>query len=433
MQKAKTKSVSSKTSKKSAVMRNNTDANHDLSSSSPLSHESNVNSASSSNKSKPLSREISIQHVICNLVRRFDYTSNPQIASELSLSIPTAIAYSKDLLDRNILVTDGKCPSTGGKRASKLVFNPNYAISIGVDLRQSGFTMMALDFGCKVVASELIKYKFVYSEEYFKEVALKISEFCQKHLSIYPKEAINPYFGVSVPGIVVPPDSLHSHALKLNNKDFSILDKLTEMKMLLINDSNAGALAETFTYKNQSFIYLSLSKTVGSGIVEQGKLVHGQHDRAGEVGHMTLVPFGRLCYCGQEGCVDPYLNEFALLNGEDYDLKHFFEICKSKLEGHDKCEISILSAESPELLRLERYLKHLAILINNINNAFDTKIILGGKIGSYLYDYLDIINSFFLKRSVYPCSDVILPSTIKTHPSAFGAAYTARDRLIDAI
>lgn len=386
-----------------------------------------------SQKNKPRSRELSISHVICNFVKRYGFTSNPQIASELNLSIPTAISYSKELLDRGILISDGKCPSTGGKRASKLVFNPNYAISIGVDLRQSGFTMVALDFGCNVIASELIKYKFFYDESYFVEVVNKLGEFQDKYLGQYKDTELNHYFGVSVPGIVVPNQKVHSHALKLNNQDFSILDKLTKMQMVLINDSNAGAIAETHTYKDQSFIYLSLSKTVGSGIVEQGNLVLGQHDRAGEIGHMTLVPYGRTCYCGQEGCVDPYLNEFALLNGEDYDLKQFFDTCAQALFGQDISKLPEMIACSPELQRLERYLKYLAILVNNINNAFDTKIIFGGKIGRYLYDYLDVINRFFLKRSVYPCSDIILPSTIKTHPSAFGAAYIARERLIDEI
>ncbi|SPT71258.1 N-acetylmannosamine kinase [Anaerobiospirillum thomasii] len=145
--------------------------------------------------------------------------------------------------------------------------------------------------------------------------------------------------------------------------------------------------------------------------------MEGLNNRTGEVGHLTLVPNGRLCYCGKEGCVDPYLNESALLSGIDKNIEEFF----------------INLNTNPSLNRLEsynRYIKYLAILINNLNNALDVKIILGGTIGPHLYDRLDILQNEIMRIASYPIDNIFLKPTIFEQPAAFGAAFAARKKHI---
>jgi glucokinase len=45
---------------------------------------------------------------------------------------------------------------------------------------------------------------------------------------------------------------------------------------------------------------------VGGGIIIDGKLLYGSDGFAGELGHATLVPFGRKCTCGNAGCLEMY-------------------------------------------------------------------------------------------------------------------------------
>jgi glucokinase len=45
---------------------------------------------------------------------------------------------------------------------------------------------------------------------------------------------------------------------------------------------------------------------IGSGIVTDGKLYFGGGGLAGEIGHTKVVPSGRLCGCGQRGCLEAY-------------------------------------------------------------------------------------------------------------------------------
>jgi glucokinase len=51
---------------------------------------------------------------------------------------------------------------------------------------------------------------------------------------------------------------------------------------------------------------LTLGTGIGSGFVIDGRVLHGAHDMAGEAGHMIVAPGGRLCGCGQRGCLEAY-------------------------------------------------------------------------------------------------------------------------------
>jgi glucokinase len=75
------------------------------------------------------------------------------------------------------------------------------------------------------------------------------------------------------------------------------------------NDANTAALAEYLfgTFKGSScLVYLTLSTGIGSGIVIEGKVVHGAGDRAGEFGHCVLDPEGPPCPCGLRGCLEVF-------------------------------------------------------------------------------------------------------------------------------
>jgi len=58
---------------------------------------------------------------------------------------------------------------------------------------------------------------------------------------------------------------------------------------------------------------LTIGTGVGGAIVVDGQLLRGGFGIAGELGHIRLVPDGRLCGCGQKGCLEQYGSGTALL------------------------------------------------------------------------------------------------------------------------
>jgi glucokinase len=77
----------------------------------------------------------------------------------------------------------------------------------------------------------------------------------------------------------------------------------------LTNDANSAALGEMIyggVKGMKNFVMITLGTGLGSGIISGGDLVYGSDGFAGEVGHTTLVPNGRLCGCGGYGHLEAY-------------------------------------------------------------------------------------------------------------------------------
>ncbi|MDA3930336.1 MAG: ROK family protein [Prolixibacteraceae bacterium] len=89
-----------------------------------------------------------------------------------------------------------------------------------------------------------------------------------------------------------------------------VKEQFPELKAVaLTNDANAAAIGEMIyggAKGMANFVMYTLGTGVGSGIVVDGNLVYGHDGFAGECGHTTLIPGGRLCGCGAKGHLEAY-------------------------------------------------------------------------------------------------------------------------------
>jgi len=84
----------------------------------------------------------------------------------------------------------------------------------------------------------------------------------------------------------------------------------------ITNDANAAALGEMIfggAKGMKDFIILTLGTGTGSGIVINGQVVYGHTGFAGELGHVTVVPGGRVCGCGKKGCYETYASATGIV------------------------------------------------------------------------------------------------------------------------
>jgi glucokinase len=96
-----------------------------------------------------------------------------------------------------------------------------------------------------------------------------------------------------------------------------LMADLSGRPVAVTNDANAAALGEMrygIAKGVNNFISLTLGTGLGSGIVNDGKLLYGQNGHAGELGHTIAVPGGRACGCGRKGCLETYASAPGLLN-----------------------------------------------------------------------------------------------------------------------
>ncbi|MEM8619693.1 MAG: ROK family protein [Actinomycetota bacterium] len=100
-------------------------------------------------------------------------------------------------------------------------------------------------------------------------------------------------------------------------RDFPLRRRLVELTGLAVFgdvDAKVLALAEGWQGAAQghtNFCAITVGTTVGSGIVLDDDLLDGGAG-AGNIGHVTVVPGGRRCRCGAQGCLDAEASGLAI-------------------------------------------------------------------------------------------------------------------------
>jgi glucokinase len=85
------------------------------------------------------------------------------------------------------------------------------------------------------------------------------------------------------------------------------LEEALELRVHVDGDARALALAEgSFggARGESSYVSMVVSTGVGGAIVLDGRLLDGETGNAGHIGHLNVVPQGRLCACGSYGCLE---------------------------------------------------------------------------------------------------------------------------------
>jgi glucokinase len=88
------------------------------------------------------------------------------------------------------------------------------------------------------------------------------------------------------------------------------------LPVVIENDANAAAWAEARFGAGRGedhVVVLTVGTGIGGGIVLGGRLLRGRFGVAGEIGHINVVPDGRRCGCGLEGCWEQYASGRALV------------------------------------------------------------------------------------------------------------------------
>lgn len=125
--------------------------------------------------------------------------------------------------------------------------------------------------------------------------------------------------GVAIAGYVNAPLGQVYWSPNLAERDVAFQEMLHRKfccPVFLENDANVLALAEQRIGlgKNvQNFVVISVEAGVGMGIVVDGKLYRGANGSGAELAHTKVHLDGALCRCGQRGCLEAYVGDFALL------------------------------------------------------------------------------------------------------------------------
>ncbi len=158
-----------------------------------------------------------------------------------------------------------------------------------------------------VLARTRLESRGLSAEELTSEVVGAVREMVQRE-GVCVREAV-----VAVPGAIDRRTGVVVSAANLPFYNFPLKSALSHglggVNVILEDDANCGAVGEASVGAPGTvcdLVYITLSTGIGMGTVAGGNLLVGGHGHAGEIGHVTVMPGGRLCGCGRRGCLEAY-------------------------------------------------------------------------------------------------------------------------------
>ncbi len=199
--------------------------------------------------------------------------------------------------------------------------------------------------------------------------------------------------GLGVPGIVDHAEGTVAWSPLLTEEGLALRDMATRrlgVPVEIDNDANLVTLSELWFGAGRDladFAVVTIEHGVGMGLVLNHRLHRGAHGLGMELGHTKVHLDGALCRCGQRGCLEAYIADYALVREASIALDwHHGQAESSQILLESLYDQAKAGNEAARTI-FRRAGRFLAVGLANVVNLFDPSlVILSGE--RMRYDYL---------------------------------------------
>lgn len=198
-------------------------------------------------------------------------------------------------------------------------------------------------------------------------------------------------------------------------------------KVAVANDLNAllwGEYMHGAAQGTTDALAVFVGTGVGGAIIANGGLVHGAGGKAGEIGHMKVAFGGRLCGCGEFGCLEAYAGGIHLE-------RRLVELSRD-LEAVKGMDLAAADAAIFEVSELRTVWEEVttflgATIANTVTMLNPEVVVLGGGVLENLPNFRDMTLRKTTPLILSACRDDVRfeMSTLKDRAGVLGAAMLA--------
>ncbi|WP_345430636.1 ROK family protein [Actinoallomurus vinaceus] len=248
-----------------------------------------------------------------------DSTSRSELVQITGLSRATVSSLAADLLAAGLVEEsepDAQARSTG-RPAQALSMRASAAYAVGTDIGHQHVRVALCDLSGMPIWNDVVATEVDRAPRETLDLAAGLIRRALRERNVDARRVLG--LGVDIAAPVRDPDGvLEAHGIMpgwVGVQPGAELERRTGLTTRLANDANAGALAERRYGAGRNvddMIYVRLSAGIGAGIISGGRHLHGSGGLAGEIGHIRSVPDGRVCRCGNRGCLETVASPIAI-------------------------------------------------------------------------------------------------------------------------
>ena len=252
------------------------------------------------------------RRIVLNLIRKQQPISRAGLARRSGKQRSTVAAITEQLIAERWVIEGAVGHLPRGRKPTFLHLNSERAGIIGVDIQPVTTMLGVASMDSQLVANESMTTGRDPGE-FITRLGRRITDLMRAH----PKSSYEG-IGISVPGRVDVSSQRLTFAPNLEWHDVDLktpLEHATGLPVELENAANTCALAELWSGRHGegagNIVVVTVSDGIGVGIVVNGQLVRGSVGVAGEFGHVSLIPDGPKCRCGNRGCWEVLASDSA--------------------------------------------------------------------------------------------------------------------------
>jgi len=367
------------------------------------------------------SRELgrSLRQEVFEYVRSRGQAARADITHALDISAGSATTLTAELIAMGHLrEVEGPLRETGrGRPKIALEVVPEAAFVIGIKLAFKRHTAVLTDFAGTVVAQTSLP-----SAEVRRPLADLLAEThaLVEALLIQAGNTTNDIraVGIGLPGIIDHASGRVAWSSLLQTQDeymAQAFEARVGIPVVIDNDANMLTLAELWFGQGRAmadFAVVTIESGVGMGMVHGNQLYRGANGMGLELGHTKVQLDGALCKCGQRGCLEAYVADYALSREAATALDHAFAYDEAPQDVLDVLFHNAKAGHVAAEAIFRRAGRFLSLGLSNVVQLFDPAlIILSGARMQYDYFYatevLNEMHTMTLNAGRQPCKVAI--------------------------
>lgn len=273
------------------------------------------------------------EKLILGLIQKNENLSQSEAVNLTGLKPPTILRIFANLENDKLIVINKKSTISTEKKGRKPVYykiNSRAAYAIGVDFCSTSISIVIVDFNRTPVFSNFVEIDENHTGDSIFTLICKLIEKGIEKSSITREKILG--IGIGAPGkvnITTGTVLFYDRIEGLSN--YPIKEKMGKYfgTAVFVNNNCSVIAMNEYLYgsvsNSKSLVTLLIRSGVGGAFINDGNVLTTNGTTTMEIGHTSIDYNGRLCECGEQGCLQSYIAEPAVVNDIQAftDLKSF--------------------------------------------------------------------------------------------------------------